>query len=482
MLTFIFFILVLTIFFLFFLSNQQHVRFVALVGSGIVFICSVLLLLEFNTNNFYFQHVITYNIGLEFLNIYLSVGLDGISIFFFVLSSFLIFLCILFIWNESLFRFYALNLLIIDFFLLLVFSVLDLLFFYIFFEAILIPMFIIIGVWGSRERKIRAVYLFFFYTLVGSICMLVGLLYIYSVAGTLNFEYIINYEFTCLEQRWLWLAFFLSFAAKIPMFPFHIWLPEAHVEAPTVGSVLLAGILLKLGVYGFLRFSLTLFPEASNFFSPLVYLLCILGIISASLTAIRQTDLKRIIAYSSIAHMNLVTIGIFSFNLAGIEGSVLQSISHGFVSGALFLLVGILYQRYHSRLLSYYGGLVHVMPIYSVLFLIFTMANIALPGTSSFVGEFLLLAGIYKVNSIVCFLAALGVIFCGGYSLWVYNRMIFGNLKITNTRYFDDINLREFIILLPLLFLVFYMGISPVFFVKYIHMACANLTIITSFL
>ena len=342
-------------------------------------------------------------------------------------------------------------------------------------------MFLIIGIWGSRERKIRAVYLFFFYTFVGSLCMLVGLLYIYSIVGTLNYEYLISYKFSVMEQRWLWLSFFLSFAAKIPMFPFHIWLPEAHVEAPTVGSVLLAGILLKLGVYGFLRFSLTLFPEASYFFSPLIYILCIIGIISASLTATRQTDLKRIIAYSSVAHMNLVTLGIFSFNLIGIEGSIIQSISHGFVAGALFFLIGILYQRYHSRLISYYSGLVHLMPLYAFFFLFFTMANIALPGTSSFVGEFLLLLSIYKINSIVCFLATSGVILCGGYSLWVYNRLMFGNLKIKYLKYFKDITIKESIILFPLVILVLYMGFKPEFFIKVIHFACLNIVNLTIF-
>jgi len=418
-------------------------------------------------------------LGFDFLNLYFSAGIDGISIWFFILSSFLIFLCVLFVWNEPSFKDYAITLLILDLLLLLVFSILDLLLFYIFFEAILIPMYLMIGVWGSRERKIRAVYLFFFYTLIGSLCMLIGLLYIYSLTGTLNLEIISVYPFTIEQQYWLWLAFFLSFASKIPMFPFHIWLPEAHVEAPTVGSVLLAGILLKLGVYGFLRFSLPLFPDASLFFSPLVYLLSILGIIYASMSAIRQTDLKRIIAYSSVAHMNLVTLGIFSFNILGIEGSILQSISHGFVSGAMFLLVGILYDRYHSRLLFYYGGLVHMMPVYSALFLIFTMANIALPGTSSFIGEFLLLVGIYKSNILVSIFAALGVILCGAYSLWLYNRVIFGNLKINHTLIFKDIDFREISILLPLLFLVLLMGIYPSFFLDYIHFSSSNLFLIT---
>jgi proton-translocating NADH-quinone oxidoreductase chain M len=413
------------------------------------------------------------------MNLTFSFGLDGISIFFFVLTSLLIFLCILFIWNERLLKEYVLNLLLIELLLLLVFSVLDVFLFYIFFEAILIPMFILVGIWGSRERKIRAVYLLFFYTLFGSLLMLVGLLYMYTVAGTLNLEYLLAYKFSMEEQCWLWLAFFLSFASKIPMFPFHVWLPEAHVEAPTVGSVLLAGILLKLGVYGFLRFSLSLFPDASLYFSPLVYLLSVLGIIYASLSAIRQTDLKRIIAYSSVAHMNLVTLGIFSFNIIGIEGSILQSISHGFVAGGMFLLIGIVYDRYHSRLLYYYGGLVHMMPIYSGILLVFTMANIALPGTSSFVGEFLLLLGIYKTNVVSAIVGALGVILCGAYSLWLYNRMIFGNLKTTFVVRFKDLNFLEFSILLPLLFFVVYMGVYPSFFSNFIHLSVCNLSLVT---
>jgi proton-translocating NADH-quinone oxidoreductase chain M len=413
------------------------------------------------------------------MNLSFSFGLDGISIVFFVLTSLLIFLCILFIWNERLLKEYALNLLLIELLLLLVFSVLDIFLFYIFFEAILIPMFVLIGIWGSRERKIRAVYLLFFYTLFGSLLMLVGLLYIYTLTGTLNLEYLLAYKFTMEEQCWLWLAFFLSFASKIPMFPFHVWLPEAHVEAPTVGSVLLAGILLKLGVYGFLRFSLSLFPDASLYFSPLVYLLSVLGVIYASLSAIRQTDLKRIIAYSSVAHMNLVTLGIFSFNIIGIEGSILQSISHGFVSGAMFLLIGILYDRYHSRLLYYYGGLVHMMPVYAAFLLIFTMANIALPGTSSFVGEFLLLLGIYKTNVMSAIVGALGVILCGAYSLWLYNRIIFGNLKTSFIVRFKDVNFLEFSILLPLLFFVLYMGVYPSFFSNFIHLSVCNLSLVT---
>jgi len=389
------------------------------------------------------------------------------------------FFCIFFVWNETFLKEYLICLLLIELLLLLVFSVLDLLLFYVFFEAILIPMFILIGIWGSRERKLRAVYLLLFYTLFGSVLMLLGILYLYTTVGTLNLEYLLSCNFSFNEEYWLWLAFFLSFASKIPMFPFHIWLPEAHVEAPTVGSVILAGILLKLGVFGFLHFSLTLFPHASFYFSPLIYILSICGIIYASFSAIRQTDFKRIIAYSSVSHMNLVTLGIFSFNVIGLEGSIMQSISHGFVSSAMFFMIGILYDRYHSRLLYYYGGLVHMMPVYSGLFLAFTMANIALPGTSSFVGEFLLLLGIFKINILASIFGALGVILCGAYSLWLYNRLIFGNLKISYTIYFKDLDLRELSILMPLLIFVFIMGIYPSFFLDVIHFSVYNLSLIT---
>ena len=430
-LSFIFSILFLSILILFFIpkTNQKFLKQFSLSVSGFVLFLSSVVLINFNTNNYYFQNVTYYNLGSNYLNMSYSFGLDGISIYFFVLSSFLIFFCILFVWEEHFLKEYLMILLVLDLLLLLVFSVLDLFLFYIFFEAILIPMYLMIGILGSRERKIRAAYLFIFYTLFGSLFMLLAIIYIYILIGTLNLELLLNAHFTFNEQCWLWGAFFLSFASKIPMFPFHIWLPEAHVEAPTVGSVLLAGILLKLGVYGFLRFSITLFPLASLYFAPLVYCLSIVGVIYASLSAIRQTDFKRVIAYSSIAHMNLITLGIFSFNTLGIQGAILQSISHGFVSGALFLLIGILYDRYHSRLLYYYGGLVHTMPIYAIFFLFFTLANIALPGTSSFVGEFLLLTGIYKTSILIAVSGLFGVILSGAYSLWLCNKLIFGNLK-----------------------------------------------------
>lgn len=478
LLKFIYFFLIISLIFIFFTpqNNLFFLRLISLSSSSIVLILSILLFNTFDFNLFYFQNVLILNFELNVYNYNFIFGLDGISIFFFVLTSLLIFLCILFSWNSIFLKEYVLNLLLIELLLLIVFSVLDLFLFYVFFEIILIPMFILIGFLGSRARKIRAAYLIFFYTLFGSVLMLSGMLYIYNKLGTLNFEYIYAHSFTFQEQQWLFLAFFLSFASKIPMFPLHIWLPEAHVEAPTVGSVLLAGILLKLGVYGFLRFSLTMFPDASLYFSPLICLLSLVGIVYTSFTALRQTDIKRIIAYSSIAHMNLVTLGIFSFTINGVEGSLLQSISHGFVSGGLFFMVGILYDRYHSRLLYYYSGLVHVMPIYSTLLLILILSNMALPGTSSFIGEFLLLSGIYKMSVLVCIISTLGVLICGAYSLWLYNRLIFGNLKISYTLYFKDLNLREFLIIFILVFLIIFMGLYPSLYLKGIKFATNGLS------
>lgn len=469
MLSYIFISLIVGIFFISIINDNKKLRFFSLGISLLVFLLSLFLLATFKNNVDTFQHGVIYKIDSSFLNFSVAFGLDGISLYFFYLSTLLIFLCILFIWEEKKFREYAVNLLLIELFLLIIFSVLDLMFFYIFFEAILVPMYLLIGIWGSRERKIRAVYLFFFYTLCSSLLFLISILYIYNKTGSLSFEYLMSVDFTFTEQLFLWCGFFLSFASKIPMFPFHIWLPEAHVEAPTVGSVLLAGILLKLGVYGLLRFNLTLFPDASLYFSPLVYLMSCIGVVYASLAALRQTDLKRIIAYSSVAHMNLVTLGIFSFNSIGIEGSILQSISHGFVSGGLFFLIGIIYNRYHTRYLYYYGGIVHFMPVYSAIFLVFTLANIALPGTSSFVGEFLLLCGIYKTNVVTGIIAALGVILSGSYSLWLYNKMTFGNLKINYLARFKDIIFREFFIMLPLFIYIFVMGLYPSHFTENFH-------------
>ncbi len=462
------FITFLTISFLFLLDSKKilslyFIKLIANIAAGCIFLLALFIWIDYNNVVFTSNSQILYTISYPIVfNIKLS--LDILSIKFITLSAGLTFLCILYVTEYSNQQYLKLNyicLFLIELFLFLIFSAADIFLFYVMYEAILIPMYLVIGIWGSRERKIRAVFLFFFYTLVGSILFLVSLIYIYLTFGSFDITYITAIEFNETQQILLWICFFFSFASKIPMFPFHIWLPEAHVEAPTVGSVLLAGVLLKLGVYGFLRFNLVFFPMASTFFCPLVQILSLIGIIYASLCAIRQTDLKRIIAYSSVAHMNLVVLGIFSFNTFGYEGAIFQSLSHGFVSGGLFFLIGMIYYRYHTRFLYYYGGIVHMMPIYSLIFLIFTLANIALPGTSSFVGEFLLLLGIYKYNVIICIVSAIGVILCGAYSLWLYNRIVFSNIKINYIQFYSDLHFKEILIMLPLFFIILVFGIYP---------------------
>lgn len=431
----------------------------------------------FKTNNYSYQYVMIYKIDNSFLNLSYSIGVDGISLLFIFLSCLLIFISFIFVWPIYKVENYDGILVALLLCLVASFLTLDLLFFYIFFEAILIPMFLLVGLFGSRERKIRAAYLLMFYTLFGSLFFLLGILYLYFVVGVTGFEYLELVTLTYQEQVYLWIAFFLSFAFKIPLFPFHIWLPEAHVEAPTVGSVILAGILLKLGVYGFVRFSLVFFMHASFYFLPLIALLSILGAVYGSFVAIRQTDLKRIIAYSSVAHMNLVLFGLCSFTYAGISGALLQSLSHGFVSAALFFLIGILYNRYHSRLLHYYSGLVHMMPLYVFFFFFFTFANIAMPLSSSFVGEFLLLNGIFESSALLCFLSALGVILCGSYSLWLYNRMSFGNLKLVGMRKFLDLTFNEFLIVMPLAVFVVWLGVYPTVFFKFLKLNALNIVV-----
>lgn len=456
-------------------KNLILIKQVSLFYSGLIFFGSLVLWLNFSDSLINFQFSF-YSPWIPLLNYNFSFGLDGISILFLLLSTFLVPLCLLASWDSirTSVKEYSLCFLVLNLLLILVFSVLDVFLFYIFFESVLIPMFLLIGIWGSRERKIRAVYLFFFYTLAGSLLMLLAIIYLFSVAGTTNYEVLLGLPLSLEEQRWLWLAFFASLASKIPMFPFHVWLPEAHVEAPTAGSVLLAGILLKLGTYGFLRFSLCLFPDASIYFSPLIYTLSLIAIIFTSLTAIRQTDFKRIIAYSSVAHMNLVMLGLFSFQVNGLEGAVLQSLSHGFVSSALFLLIGVIYDRHHSRLIYYYSGLVQTMPLYILLLLFFTMANIALPGTSSFVGEFLILAGVYKMNTTSAFLGAISMVLGGAYSLWLFNRVAFGNIKIEYIAQFKDLTLKEFLVLSPLCLGTIVMGVYPNLFLSSVHSSVSN--------
>jgi NADH-quinone oxidoreductase subunit M len=358
-------------------------------------------------------------------------------------------------------RDYMLVFLVLETLCIGVFATLDLAMFYVFFEGSLIPMFLIIGIWGGK-RRIQAAYKFFFYTFTGSVLMLLAIMYMWGAAGqTLDIRELLKFKFDPGVQNWLWLAFFASFAVKMPMWPFHRWLPEAHVEAPTAGSVILAAILLKLGGYGFIRFSLAMFPDASAAFAPFVFTLSIAAIIITSVIALVQTDMKKLIAYSSVAHMGFVTMGIFSGNVMGIHGAVFQMISHGIVSGALFLCVGVVYDRMHTRDIEAYGGLVQRMPRYALAFMVFTMANVGLPGTSGFVGEFLTMVGTFQVNTWVAFFAAFGVIFSAAYALYLYRRVIFGALTKDSLKGILDLDAREIIVLVPLVVLTILFGFYP---------------------
>ena len=411
------------------------------------------------------------------MNLYYTIGIDGISMFFILLTTFLTMLCILVSWEgiQNYVKEYLICFLFLEFLLIQVFSVLDILLFYIYFESVLMPMFLIIGIWGSRERKVRAAYQFFLYTLVGSLLMLVSLVLIYFSTGTTDLQTLCGFAFTELQQIFFWLAFFASFSVKIPMVPFHIWLPEAHAEAPTAGSVILAGVLLKMGGYGFLRFSIPLFPLATLYFTPLVYSLSLIAAIYASFTTLRQIDLKKIIAYSSVAHMGLVTIGIFTLNIQGVEGSIILMLSHGLVSGALFLCVGILYDRYKTRILKYYGGLVQVMPLFVIFFFFFSFCNIGFPGTSSFIGELLVLVGSFQSNIFLTLITSLSIILSACYSIWLLNRLSFGSLRLIYLKTFQDISRREFSMLSPLVLIVLWIGVAPNCFLTEIHFSVNNL-------
>jgi NADH-quinone oxidoreductase subunit M len=391
-----------------------------------------------------------------------KMGVDGISVLFVVLTAFLMPLCILASWQaiDERVKEYMIAFLVLETLMIGVFCALDLILFYLFFEGGLIPMFLIIGIWGGA-RRVYASFKFFLYTLLGSVLMLLAMMAMYWHAGTTDIPTLLTYKFPAEMQWWLWLAFFASFAVKLPMWPVHTWLPDAHVEAPTAGSVILAGILLKMGGYGFLRFSLPMFPLASLEFAPFVFALSVIAIIYTSLVALAQEDVKKLIAYSSVAHMGFVTMGIFSFTVQGVDGAIFQMLSHGLVSAALFLCVGVVYDRMHTREIAAYGGLVNRMPLYAAVFMVFTLANVGLPGTSGFIGEFLTLVGAFKANTWVAFLATFGVILSAAYALWLYRRMIFGPLEKPSLRAISDMNYREVLVFAPLVLLVLLFGFYP---------------------
>jgi len=448
--------------------NTDLIRKIGAGFAGLCFVLSLQLWVLFDNQAVGFQFVEVKN---WMFPVYF--GIDGISLFFVLLTTFLILLCIIATWEsiQTHVKAYMMAFLVMGSFLVCVFTVLDLLFFYIFFESVLIPMFLMIGIWGSRARKGRAAYLFFFYTLLGSLFMLLAILTIAFETGTTDYQVLLTTTWSESRQIFLWVAFFASFAVKVPMVPFHIWLPEAHVEAPTAGSVMLAGVLLKLGTYGFIRFSIPLFPEASAYFTPFMFTMSVVAIVYTSLTTLRQGDLKKIIAYSSVAHMGFVTLGLFTGNVVGLEGAMMIMLSHGWVSSALFLCVGVLYDRYHTRLVKYYQGLTQAMPLFAIVFTFFSMANLGFPGTSSFAGEFMSLAGAFEANVTVAILAAIGTVLGAAYSVWLCNRVLFGPLQTEVLSGYSDLVRREAAVFAPLIFMTLWMGIYPEVFLQPMHLS-----------
>ncbi len=441
-------------------AAQRNIRMVALLTTVFTFLVSLMVWAGFDGSNPGFQFMEE----AEWLGGGLTyrMGVDGISMLFVILTTFLMPFCILAGWDSITKRIkaYMIAFLILETLMIGVFVSLDIVLFYVFFEAGLIPMFIIIGVWGGA-RRVYASFKFFLYTLLGSVLMLLAIMAMYWEAGTTSIPELLAYDFPVGMQTWLWLAFFASFAVKMPMWPVHTWLPDAHVEAPTAGSVILAGVLLKLGGYGLIRFSLSMFPVASAELAWLVFTLSCIAIVYTSLVAMMQDDMKKLIAYSSVAHMGFVTMGIFAANTQGLSGAIFQMLSHGLISGALFLCVGVIYDRMHTREIAAYGGLVHNMPKYALVFMLFTMANVGLPGTSGFVGEFLTLMGMFRVNTWFALFATTGVILSAGYALWLYRRVIFGVLEKENLKALLDLNRREKGMLYTLGALTVFFGVYP---------------------
>ena len=449
-------------------ARATNARWTALVVTLVEFALGVMLWLSFDISSAAFQFVEKVDLFAPYLSWHL--GVDGIAMLLIMLSVFLMPICILASWESISKRVpeYMAAFLLMETLMIGVFASLDLLLFYLFFEGGLIPMYLIIGIWGGA-RRIYASYKFFLYTLLGSVLMLLAMLYMIITAGTTDIPTLLSYDFPAGIQTWLWLAFFASFAVKMPMWPVHTWLPDAHVEAPTAGSVILAGVLLKLGGYGFLRFSLPMFPEASAQLMWLVFGLSMVAVVYTSLVALVQDDMKKLIAYSSVAHMAFVTVGLFVFNQQGIEGAIITMLSHGVVSGALFLCVGIVYDRLHTREIARYGGLARNMPLYALFFMLFTMASVGLPGTSGFVGELLVFIGAYEAASLVAFVMLSGIILGAAYMLYLYRRVIFGTLEKAELKAMSDLTVREIAIMAPLAAVVLWMGIYPKPFLDPLH-------------